>query len=500
MLTAPIGVLLACAGLVSGAAEGGLRNAAFDEAWNAPDAGPPAWTVAVGVAEDESGPESRVAADPDRSSLRLSGDAATRRWRIVFQDVPCRPWDRARLALAMRADGVAREGNQFENAGAVLQFIDGAGKTLGSVATERLSGDRGWADHSVEAVAPEKTEKARVVLLLSMTGSVLFDDVRLHVEPLPEPSAEETSRALDALRRHLESTYPHFGIAGRPANASDLFARRAPAVLAAKDREGLVAALRDLLAGLNDVHVWIEAPSGRVATAPSDRGIANWNEAVIRRSLNRIVVLERGFLVGALAAGPGYVRIQSFSLSAAEEARLEFAIDQLASSPSLVIDVRANPGGSESLAHRIAQRFTDRRRVYAKHRFRDGGPGFAFLPDAERVIAPRRGARPDARRIALLQGPRCLSSTEGFVLMMRALPTVTTVGLPTGGASGNPAPFDFLPGIRVVASRWLDLLPDGTPFEGRGLEPAVLVDAPAEAYRAADPTLAEALELLRRDR
>jgi C-terminal processing protease CtpA/Prc len=82
--------------------------------------------------------------------------------------------------------------------------------------------------------------------------------------------------------------------------------------------------------------------------------------------------------------------------------------------------------------------------------------------------------------------------------MMAALPHVTTVGRPTAGSSGNPGPAPVGDtGLTVYFSRWVDLLPDGTPIEGHGVVPKVRVDEPAEAYRKADPTLARGLEVLR---
>ena len=82
--------------------------------------------------------------------------------------------------------------------------------------------------------------------------------------------------------------------------------------------------------------------------------------------------------------------------------------------------------------------------------------------------------------------------------MLKCLPHVTTVGERTRGASGNPRPFR-LPGIDVTVwfSRWVDLLPDGSPFEGQGITPSILTEFPAEAYQERDPTLDKAIEVLR---
>ena len=116
----------------------------------------------------------------------------------------------------------------------------------------------------------------------------------------------------------------------------------------------------------------------------------------------------------------------------------------------------------------------------------------------ERVLEPRKGAAPDSRPVAVLQGPYCVSSCEGFLLMMRALPRVATVGLPSRGASGNPGPMDLLPGWQVHASRWQALTPEGKCFEGTGLEPHARVEAPAGSHERGDPTLDRAILLLKK--
>jgi hypothetical protein len=81
--------------------------------------------------------------------------------------------------------------------------------------------------------------------------------------------------------------------------------------------------------------------------------------------------------------------------------------------------------------------------------------------------------------------------------MMLAIPRVETVGLPSRGASGNPGPFEMLPGVTVWSSRWVDMSPKGEVSEGAGIKPKVVVDATPLEYRDGDPTLSAALDLLR---
>jgi C-terminal processing protease CtpA/Prc len=110
----------------------------------------------------------------------------------------------------------------------------------------------------------------------------------------------------------------------------------------------------------------------------------------------------------------------------------------------------------------------------------------------------KAAAKPYTKPVVCLIGPRAVSSGEGFVQMLKCLPHVTTVGARTRGSSGNPQPF-ALPGVPVTVwySRWVDLLPDGTPIEGAGIAPDIAVQAPRHAYHEKDPTWDKAVEVLR---
>ena len=57
----------------------------------------------------------------------------------------------------------------------------------------------------------------------------------------------------------------------------------------------------------------------------------------------------------------------------------------------------------------------------------------------------------------------------------------------------GPAPVALPNGVDVWFSRWADDLPDGTPLEGRGVPPDVVV----EHKGPGDPTFVKGLELLR---
>jgi carboxyl-terminal processing protease len=157
----------------------------------------------------------------------------------------------------------------------------------------------------------------------------------------------------------------------------------------------------------------------------------------------------------------------------------------------ILVDLRGCSGGDERRAQELAARFLAEPVVYARSRVRSGPAPTDLSPPEDRWMRPREGRRFDGPVVCLV-GPGCLSSGEGFALMMAAIPGVVLAGKPTAGQSGNPHPVELPNGVTVVFSRWLTLLPDGTPLEGRGVPP----DRPLDPAGAGDPTFREGLAIL----
>jgi hypothetical protein len=309
-------------------------------------------------------------------------------------------------------------------------------------------------------------------------------------------SEAEVGRVFDEFWREMDRRYSYF-VLKKDVDWAALKEKYRPRAVQAKDAAALAAVLQEMLAPLRDLHIWIETPSGEI---PSYRSGYDYNG-------NRKVTLAQledrtecgQFAIVARTKGDGFGYFLLLRQGAATTANVKQAVEaikQRRDAPGFIVDLRNANGGSEPLALEIARLFCGQETVYARSKYRSGASHDDFTKEYDRTLPA--SSDPYTKPVVCLIGPGAVSSGEGFIQMMRCLPQVTTVGLPTRGASGNPAPFELsATGLTVYFSRWVDLLPDGHNFEGVGISPAVEVNEPATAYAADDPTLKKGLELLR---
>lgn len=258
----------------------------------------------------------------------------------------------------------------------------------------------------------------------------------------------------------------------------------------------LAAVLADLLASLEDLHVWVQCGEDFLpGYAPSRAFNGNWKAS--EKLVGGFTDDGHGLVHGRTSDGIGYVNVGALG-DAQLVAAFDAALETLADTWSLVVDLRANGGGDELLAQKLAGRFVDQERVYSKNRYRNGPKRSDLGPEIERRFAPRGPWRYESP-VVVLQGRRVMSSAESLALMFAQCPQVTTLGDRTAGSSGKPRRLEAGAGIVVNLPTWLDMDPAGKPIEHAGVEPEVKLDVPATSFSDVnDPVLEKALELLRK--
>lgn len=313
----------------------------------------------------------------------------------------------------------------------------------------------------------------------------------------PHVDAHLLGEAFDTLWYDMDQNYSYFEL--KKIDWKALKRKYRPRAITAKTLTEFVDVLGQMLGELNDNHVWFTEPEGATVARKQKPAKYNGNARVTEAAIHNITMLGNGFAqVGTIEPeGFGVIRIvQQSQADAKSVAAVVAFIRSHSSAPGFVVDLRLANGGSEPLAQEIASEFCARDTVYAKSKFRKGPNATDFGPVYDRTL--KASERPFTKPVVCILGPGCVSSGEGFAKMMKCLPNVKTVGMPTRGSSGNPKPFT-LPGVpvTVVYSRWVDMLPDGTPVEDHGVLPDVLVEQPAKTYQRADPTWDRAVDLVR---
>lgn len=295
-------------------------------------------------------------------------------------------------------------------------------------------------------------------------------------------------------------------IDGRPAGEVAL-QRRGPATFAGTEHHRLERVFREALYGPADEAVFIEyvTPEGK------DRSMRlNRDRRTREDTWTPDVAASPPFELRWVGAGDiAWVTLNTFNDTIVYEA-FEAALPELRRrARGLILDVRANDGGVSPYGYRVASWITDdtlrapewetpEHRAalkawgqwdarYAPYAAMDGWFTSTLDP-----IAPAEGERLRVP-VVVLQDHGSFSAAEDFVVLVRDLPHVTTVGRHTGGATGQPL-FFRLPGggsARIATVR------DRGVRAGRGYAPEVPVEVTVDDVRSGrDAALERAVEIL----
>lgn len=257
----------------------------------------------------------------------------------------------------------------------------------------------------------------------------------------------------------------------------------------------LGAVLSEMLAHLEDLHVHVMVGSEYVPGYTRPRPLnANWNAS--SAVIGGITDTRQDLAWGKTGDGIGYVNIYNLGNQQLPKA-FDEVLERLSETWALVVDLRFNGGGDETLAEEIAGRFGEEYHVYSTNRYRSGPKHSDLGPVLSREFGPRGPWRYESPVVALT-GQRTMSSAESFALMLAQCPQVTTLGDRTAGSSANPRRVQTTCDITVNLPRWLDMDPEGNPIDKVGVSPDVRIETTPEDFsNSSDPVLEAALKRLR---
>ncbi len=310
-----------------------------------------------------------------------------------------------------------------------------------------------------------------------------------------ELGKEENEESIAQLRRAINEEYSYRDL--RKVDWDILFDDYEPRLREARKPVEFAKVAAELLGYANDMHIWLKAGPARFGTAHRDV-IRNYNLNTLSRIVPGWTEHNSTVSSGKFEDNIAYILIANWSWDNRDDLEPAFEmLDEFINTKALIVDVRPNGGGDERLAGYFAGCFIDQLRVYAKHVYRDIHSPDGFSEPSERIVRPKKG-RPKYRgKVAVLTGEAIMSSCEAFLLMMKQVPGCVLVGDRSFGSSGNPKPIHLSNGVVVYLPSWKAMRPDGTVFEGEGIEPDIVVEAAESDFDSGDPVLEAALESLR---
>lgn len=267
--------------------------------------------------------------------------------------------------------------------------------------------------------------------------------------------------------------------------------------------------LLTMTAGLDDGHlhfgsdqVGYDSPSERPAWIPEGGSLTRDILHDIALSNAGTTLTQKGteaIFYGLRNDGIGYISVQEMNVNVpfggnstdAMANTFGEVLNALSDAEALVIDIRYNPGGSDTVSFGLAGHFID-------------APLEAFtkttrIGDAQ--TAPFTGIvmpfdeTPDTRPVVLLTSKLTGSAAEILTLAMREIDQVTILGEPTSGGLSDVMGFTLPNGWGLGLSNQTYLTMGGDLFEGVGIPPDVSVPFETTQYLAAnDPVLAAGFE------
>ena len=189
-------------------------------------------------------------------------------------------------------------------------------------------------------------------------------------------------------------------------------------------------------------------------------GYALWSEIDDDTGYFRLDAME-GFDRGSYSASGDLEQI---------ETTLDEMLEDIGHLPGMIVDVRVNGGGHDTVSVAIANRFADQRRVFGTKRAFAGGDDALVT---EMVVEPDDEDDRYEGDVALLISSETASAAEIFAMAMRALPQVTLIGTPTQGILSDELYRTLPNGWSFSLSNEIYLTHDDALFEAVGVPPDI---------------------------
>jgi hypothetical protein len=338
------------------------------------------------------------------------------------------------------------------------------------------------------------------VVLLGLAAALLYvpELARFWIAHRPQPrvtvDAAMRAQAIDTLVTRLNQ---HYVFPGKAKEMETLLRRRQKDGVydAMTNGQKFAAQLEADITGIvHDLHLGVEfspqvlPPDPREAPDLTGRRPPFQEANVIMRLLAPIALSRESFgidKVEHLRPGVGYLQLTAFAPPALSAGRVAGAMDKLADTDALIIDLRGSRGGHPAGVALTVSYFVDRRTHLSDMWSRDTGATTAFWTE-DALEGKRYGAK---KPVLILVDRDTKSGAEDFAYTMQTLKRGTVVGTRTWGGAHAAS------GYRL-GDHFLAWVPDArstspvthTDWEGTGVIPDVEA-APGKELKVAQELL-----------
>ncbi|WP_120631751.1 S41 family peptidase [Ruegeria sp. EL01] len=268
----------------------------------------------------------------------------------------------------------------------------------------------------------------------------------------------------------------------------------------------LASLLKQAMHGLNDGHVQLSMGDQGYFSPEEDPSWLRPNPSLTRKLLWQTALNQaeipiqglEGFSVryGLRSDGLGYVAIKEMEVrtpfgqsshEAASRAFQQVALD-LQDAKGIVVDVRYNPGGSDSVAVALAEYFLlTPVTAFSKSSWQRE----SFSEPFQVTVHPADGPNL-AQPVVVLISDMTGSAAEIFTLIMRERPETTIMGTRSSGGLSDVLEFTLPNGWLLGLSFQKYLSTQGEMFEGIGIPPDIFVEFDADSIIGGTDSLVEA--------
>jgi len=280
-------------------------------------------------------------------------------------------------------------------------------------------------------------------------------------------------------------------------------AQQAESVLRQQQREGkydgitdgkqLAKQLSDDIDGvIHDKHMLVNASARPVppddAVPPPPQTRAEWEKQVPPAVLERVLASNLGVeKVDHLSSNIGYLQISSFGPVFLVSGKFAAAMNELADTDGLIIDLRNNGGGGGDSVSLLISYFVDERTRLNDTWERATGITTQYWTQ-DKLDGKRYGGK---KPVLILAGPNTKSAAESFAYQMQALKRATVIGERTWGGANASRPYRLSEHFVVFIPSRRSISPiTHTNWEGVGVTPDVAAKV--------DDALAAARDLMQR--